>query len=375
MSGIARSAHGVFDACFGGQAAAHPGRRLHAALLDAVADPGEPWERRPSLCHDGTPVVYSFKSGGQGGGLRILVEPGARSAPVSRQIPDALDTARTVLTHVEAEGVAELLQEIASAALPASAEDRDRLWGGIWLGAVIGAQRSELRLYVNLRHGTPLQRWQRVADLLAPLAPRALEPDVARWMQCLAPHARPVGLGVAVRGGRLLALRIYAGHAAPTRASLTGSCRLGGEAAYVLEEVVADFEQRFGALRPQGVTTGHDFVLDGVSRIVDFGRCKVDLSCQAVAAQERCALEAWVHGTFDALTAPASAEMKDRRRPTPAEIAVRASSSAPAAWTLERFTAALHTHWGGATTEFLSLGFADQAFSHATVYAKPGSLH
>lgn len=374
MSSIARSAQGFFDACCGGQAAAPSGRRLHAALLDAVDDPTEPWQRRPSLCHDGTPVVYSYKSGGQGGGLRILVEPGARSAPVSRQIDDALRTSQALCALIDGEHVAALLQETATAALPPTTDERDRLWGGVWLGAVIGAAKAELRIYVNLRHGAPLERWQRVADLLAPLAPKQLEPQVARWMQSLSPHALPVGLGLAVRGGRLLALRIYTGHATPTRASLIQSCRVEAEAASVLEQVVADFEQRFGALRPQSVTTGHDFVLDQASRIVDLGRCKVDLSCQAVPADQRCALEAWVQRTFGELSAPPFTAIDDRRRSTPAEIAARAASSPPA-WTLDRFTAALHTHWGGSTTEFLSLGFAGDALSHTTVYAKPGPRH
>lgn len=334
-----------------GSGASGPARLLQDALAESVDRPMPPtaWRfRRPSLCHDGTPVVYSIKlrPGAPAAGYRVLVEPGDPRTGVAEQIDLTLALTGRLLAELGWVAARPGVDALVRAALPTHRDDRDRLWGGLWLGAAVGerADRPELRLYVNLRHGEPVARWQRVADILAPHADPRLERPVSAWITRSAPAAVPVGLALAVREGSLAALRVYLGHHRPTLDSLA-AVALVPRRSPALNRWLRGFEERFGALPPQAATSGHDFVFrDG--RLQELGRAKIDLCCQLLGAAERPRLDRWLRGLPSALLGSGDA-------------------------LLGRFREDLREVFGGSTTEFLSAGFSGGALDHLTVYERP----
>src|SRR5690349_5514100 len=66
--------------------------RALTASIGATTTPAA-WQRRPSLCHDGMPILLSLKlSHTRNDALRLLVEPGSLTMTVAQQIAFSLTT-------------------------------------------------------------------------------------------------------------------------------------------------------------------------------------------------------------------------------------------------------------------------------------------
>src|SRR5262249_31769876 len=100
-----------------------------------------------------------------------------------------------------------------------------------------------------------------------------------------------------------------------------------------LTEAHDSFRSRFGALPPQSVTVGYDFVRDmRVPLCIAIGRVKIDICCFLVAPEQRSSIVGWIRRLI-------------------------------AAWSfetgsLQTFLDDMHSVWGGSEVQFLSLGFA-----------------
>ncbi|HEX7181042.1 MAG TPA: hypothetical protein VF756_04310 [Thermoanaerobaculia bacterium] len=329
-----------------------PGCLLHQALARSITEiPAAPVaRRRPSMCHDGTPVVYSLKLhrgsvGAAPPGFRMLVEPGGVGIPVSRQIAFSLRVVQELIDQLAWQAAAGDLNEITELIFPAEAEIVDAWWGGVWLGASVGPPAPELRLYLNLRHGDAPARWQRLADVLGHFGGPSLTRVFGDWIAAVHPHGIPVGLGIVIAGGRLAALRAYAGLHQPSLDSLSAVLGPRRDAAGpALDDLCRGFAA-LGGFRPQSVTVGFDFIRDrsGVLR-PEIARTKVDASCQLVEPSGRAALAPWIRELLSGWGLD----------PRP----------------LDLFEEDLRTCWGACETEFLSVGFRD-GVDHATVYSRP----
>lgn len=325
---------------------------LHDALIAAALDvPGGPAVRRPSMCHDGTPVTYSaaLDAAGPCSPLRLLVEPGGCAIDVPRQLDGTLGLLHALLAERGWDGARAELDRVSAAVLPTRRDVTSAWWGGAWLGLVAepGAP-TQLRLYLNLRWGSPQQRWQRALDAICGAADPSLTATLDGLVGTCAPVGVPVGLGLAFAAGELRALRLYVGVHAPAR---TGPAALLPPELRHQEEVARRFgvlaTQRLGPAPAQSVTAGYDLLLrDGVVQ-PGIARCKVDLSCQPLDAAGRVQAEL-VAREFAAVLGLDAGE-------------------------LDRFQDDLDDAYGGSTLEFLSLGIRPDR-TGMSVYGKPHGL-
>ena len=322
--------------------------RVLAASIGAATMPQE-WQRRPSLCHDGMPILLSLKlSHTRNDALRLLVEPGSLTMTVAQQIAFSLTTLDRLLGLLSWRSAAEDLNIITAAVLPADAESTREWWGGIWLGASVFPYSSgsrppaELRIYLNLRHGDGPARWQRLAGLFSCLSGPAF---IESWLARVTLEAIPVGLGVVVVNGQVGAIRIYvaAKSAVSTLVSLCQPISPKGEQA--LMESYESFVAQFGVPAAQTVTLGYDFVRDKAGDFLPrIGRVKVELYCEGVAPNHHMDVVSWVeqlltNWSFDVCP-------------------------------LRNFVRDVEASWARCEIEHVSLGFAPNP-DHVTVYVKP----
>jgi len=308
---------------------------VHELLVAAATEEAAPARRRlPFVALDGTPFVYSHKTGS--GGFRLLAEPGALARDVPSQIDFALETLDGIVGLLGWRAAAGDVNDVVRAALPPTADGARELRGGVALG-VAADDELEVRVYLDLRGGTGVERWQRVANALAPFAGAEVEATFRRLVERAAPLAVPVGLAAVLRDAALRGLRLYVGVERAGRAEL--------EALTALPAAMLDpFRDLLGPFRPQRVTVAFDFVLlDGALRAAlartKLDACRLSVPDDAARAQMADLLDAYA---LDATSA-------------------------------RSFLEDLDASFGGATIQYLGLGVRGPT-TEVTVYAQPANL-
>ena len=328
-------------------------RELSASIVPSGHE--ATWQRRPSISFDGTPIILSQKIGRNiGEALRVLVEPGSFDMTVAQQITFSLMRLDRLLGVLGWRTAAADINSIATQVFPSDRAATSGWWGGIWLGTNVlpsvngSLSFAELRLYLNLRHGTTAVRWRTVATLVSSFLSPSLEPLLDNWLTTVSSHAIPVGLGLVVADGRVSAIRVYVGVYSPTLESLSAlSSSFCAASHRELAQAHDSFTDRFGAMRPHAATIGYDFIRDMTPHSpLTIGRVKVDICCHLVAPEERLLLASWIKQLLVAwLFEPSS---------------------------LEAFLDDVHAVWTSSEIQFLSLGFTS-SLDHVTVYVKPGA--
>jgi hypothetical protein len=286
--------------------------------------------------------------------LRLLVEPGSYATTVAQQVAFSLMRLDRLLGLLEWRGAAAEINSITTRVFPSDPAVTSSWWGGIWLGANVPlaaagpSSDADLRLYLNLRHGTAAMRWRILTKLVSQFVSPSLRPVVDQWSAAVSPHAIPVGLGVVVAAGQVCAMRAYVGVYNPTLESLSVSSSVFGSAPpRELARVHDSFADLFVLPLPQAVTIGYDFVRDVTkTQAMAIGRVKVDFCCHLVAPEGREKITPWIQLLL-------------------------------ADWCFDsRFLTAflddVHAIWENSEVQFLSLGFAP-SLNHVTVYVKPGA--
>lgn len=319
------------------------GDLLHRALTRAAEfEQDRAPVRRPSLCHDDTPLVYSARIGGHSAGpYRLLVEPGGLHRTTSAQIGYSLSLVDALLRQLSWCGASAAINAVTTSVIDDDASCVDQWWGGIWLGASVprADQRNEqpdLRLYLNLRHGRAEDRWERIGKAFARLGAGSRENG---WWRDAASSATPIGLALAIAGGELKVLRVYA---VVPEAMIRHLCVRSGwaEGQERLDRFHQAFAARFGA--QQSVTVGWDF---RISRAIQPSpvRVKVDLCCQVLGGA-KAEVVPWLSLLLRTWHLPTSG--------------------------LAQFVRDLESHWRGFDPEFVGLD-ASRSGSQLTFYAKP----
>ena len=304
--------------------------------------------RAASICIDGTPVVFSVKltREQESPAFRVLVEPGGTGITVPQQVSCSLKAADELLQIMGWQQAAEQVNRIIHHVFPADSAELENWWGGIWLGTSIADTHTELRMYLNLRHGNTLQRWQRVADVLTEFSDDSIAPVLEKLIVQTSPHAIPVGLGIVISGS-VRGIRLYAGMQEPSETSIM-DC-ISGDASLVKDDIHwfcnAILEQ-FGPFARQSITLGYDFHLDkkGVLQPL-ISRTKIDVACQRFAKAE--GFIPFLHQLVQEFNFDNSQ--------------------------LPSFLSDLRHCFNGCDVEYISLG-VDGGIDHLTVYAKPHSL-
>jgi hypothetical protein len=320
-------------------------RKLHSAAVDFADTPPV---RRPSLCTDATPVVLSHESWrarDEASDVRVLVEPGGLHRTIPEQIDFALRTVDAVVHKVGWHAVIPELNAIIARTFPRRASDVVNWWGGIWLAVAGTPNDFTLRLYANLRDGSADARWRRVATILSSFGEPTSAPIVEELVRRTGSIAIPVGLGIAIAGSRVRALRLYCGVHSPSFATMAAAWP--DSIAPRLQDwsrACVDIEAAVGSFSPQSVTIGHDLCIDDGAIVPAIARVKFDVCCQFVASHAR----------------PALVALLDR-------LARRFGVDADS---MHLFVADVDACFGGCRVEFLSVGFANASTSVA-VYVKP----
>ena len=326
------------------------GNQLWNALLQPtfnIPPVGTPL-RAASICIDGTPIVFSIKLTRQqeAPAFRILVEPGGTGISVPQQINCSLKTIDEMLQIMGWESAAEQINSIIGHVFPVDSKEVENWWGGIWLGASLSEDQTELRMYLNLRHGNGIQRWQRVANVLTEFSDDSLGPVLESLIMQTAPHVIPVGLGIVI-SKQVRGIRLYTGMSDPGEQSIL-DCISGNNTA-VKDDIhwfCNEITRRFGAFAKQSVTLGYDFHLDKSGMLQPLiTRTKIDVACQRFAKA----------GEFVPFLHQLVQQFKFDNSQLPS------------------FLSDLKSCFHGSDVEYISIG-VDGGIDHLTIYAKPHSL-
>jgi hypothetical protein len=326
-------------------------RALAASILRSPMS--REWQRRPSLCHDGTPILVSVKlSHARSDAFRILIEPGSLAMTVAQQIAFSLKALDRLLGLLSWRSATPDLNAIIAAVLPTDAGSTAGWWGGMWLGAAVipasaeARPPDELRVYLNLRHGDGPSRWQRLAGLFSYFPRSDSSTVIEEWMARLKDQTSPVGLGIVVVRGQVGAIRVYVVANSEESMFITHCQPISPAGAQMLTEAYRSFVDQFGP-PSQTVTIGYDFIRDQAGRLLPrIGRVKVEVCCQRIEHDRRVTVTDWVERVLaDWLLDPSP---------------------------LRSFTADVEAVWGGCDIQHVSLGFAPHP-EHVTVYVKPCS--
>ncbi len=186
----------------------------------------------------------------------MLVEPGGTSISVPQQVNCSLKAADELLQIMGWQQAADQVNSIIREVFPCNSAELENWWGGIRLGTSIAANQTELRLYLNLRHGNKLQRWQRVANVLTEFSDDSIGPVLEKLILQTSPHAIPVGLGIVINK-TVRGIRLYAGMQNPNENSIM-DC-ISGDASLVRDDIhwfCQQIHRQFGAFTSQSVTPG-----------------------------------------------------------------------------------------------------------------------
>lgn len=352
-----QSARARLDHFLNHQAALLPdglGARLTTALLDTITHvpPEHPAKRRPSMYPDGTKITLSHKLNRDADPsvtaepVRLLVEPGGTGFGLPEQIDFSLSQADHLLGILSCRPCADIISHMARMVFPTDPAALNDWWGGIWLGGEVTQTSANLRIYFDLRSGPVAQRWQRVADAIAPLAKSDYEPVFLSLADHLSEQgARPAGIAIQISKGRVDGLRLYAALPDPTPEVAARASPLADVDAGDIARTITDYCSHFGALPTTGLTLAVDLPCGSDSTLRGPARYKVDLGCATVDETRRPALDRWV-GTH--LTAAGAASFTDYR-------------------------AALDRSFGGSVLQYLSFGYRLGGSRELTSYFIPNA--
>jgi hypothetical protein len=342
----------AFRLAFAGPGGGSAGRSrdIVRLLIEAAVDvPREPAIREPSLFEDGTPVGFSLQLGsGSPASFRLLVEPGGLAIGLAEQIDRSLGTLGSILTTLGWSESARDLNHFAQGVYPANPAELAGWWGGMWLGVAAGTE-FDLRVYMNLRSGPLISRWQRIVDVLTYRADDSFEPDFRAFIdQSIDATAVPVGLGLVLAQDKLRGVRIYQGleRADPISVSrsIPEALREAAEAA-IMAPVRALFDE-MGQQGAQAITMAHDFAVKGRTLQSRVTRVKCDVNCRGYVAEDADRFEGWLLSTI---------EERDRDH-------------------VARFSKLLTEHFGGAQLDYFSLACAVGNRRQRTLYVQPSGL-
>jgi hypothetical protein len=311
-----------------------------------VSVPESAWVRRPSISDDGTPLILSWKTGdGDDQHIRVLTESGSLAMTVAEQIAYSLTKLDRLLGALDWRGACKTINAITANVFPANACSTLSWRGGIWLGADVraGSPDSELRVYLNLRHESAEQRWQKLNQLVNSFASESIDPWLRSWIRTAGRIAIPVGLGVVLSQGAVRGVRTYISVENPTFESIQPLVsELESEAQFDLRKVYDTFTSTFGNILKHGVTLGYDFV-PGATKP---RRTKVDICCHTLPLERADALREWIDSLLG-------------------ELGYEPSK-------FQAFLRGIHEFWPGSSTQFISLGF-NSKLEHLTIYVKPNT--
>lgn len=322
---------------------------LHEQLLDAAFDGATPTvcRRRLAISAPGVPVVYSYKcTPRDSSSFRMLAEPGGTGITVAEQVQLSRTLIDRVIDHLCWEGARAPANAMLDVLLPADADSYAAWHGGLGFGLETNDCGPELRVYVNVRHGDLLARWQRLVDAIGEIADERAEPALREIVDIASPRAVPAGLGFAMDERGVRAIRLYCGM---SEASADGAAsalpRVLSAAMPNVAGFLRSYVESFGELVSQDATVAYDFIVHDGLLHPTVSRFKIDVFCEQVSRRDGERLMAWLEAQLCSRGLPVSG--------------------------IYGFLNDLDDAFRGATLQYISLGCSDRG-DELTVYCIPG---
>jgi len=273
---------------------------IYQALTSATFDVRfpEPPRREQSICYGEIPVTYSLKYGKAAAppSFRMVLEPGGIGINVASQIDWSLRTLDGILSKMGWLRAADTLNRITPIIHPKDAEDTRDWHGGMWLGMDASNEEAlSLKVYMNLRHGSAQERWQRVANVVSKLGSPDIEPVVRRTISDTQGRGIPVGIGFHLGHKGLTGIRLYVCLFQPASDVVALLCdSFFPSASADVKDYCNQFEREHGEFKDQSVTLGYDFATSEKGRLTSRPvRFKAELACFGLTAQQHERLPNW----------------------------------------------------------------------------------
>lgn len=251
--------------------------------------------RDPSMHHDGTPIQLSASLSQKGtGGVRITIEPGDLSEPVSMQMATIIELIEKEFSQLGWEDCISTVKDFANTILPDESKDMDTLWGGMWLGIVAHPRYVGIRVYFNLRSGDPVSRWLRIGRLFSALSSLPVCPSLQEIVLCASELATPVGIGLDLIEGHPHSVKVYIGVPEPTLDTIRDLAPqvLDKEAFDVLTKFIKRLESSSGILPSQSITVAYDVPFSQAGTPENYvRRYKVDADVSRIMPSDAQALD------------------------------------------------------------------------------------
>ena len=294
-------------------------RYLFEKLIDKSLDHKSFFEtnsihRKSSISVHGAPIVFSLKydrqkekdgrawqdncrqqnvqresnmpQHGRHKGIRLLAEPGGYFITIPQQIDFCLQLLNEVVADLRWD-LASDVNQLVSIIYPRDGFSTMNWRGGMWLGLETSEKQPMLKLYMNLRHQTQLDRWQKIADVIVKYSKPEMENIIRFIISSTQIDASPIGIGAAVGKNGIMGLRIYLSFQTPKQAVWdTIYKRFAPKSLADVTQMISFYQEIFSHL-PQSVLT-FDFVI-GKDRLLlpEPVRLKTELSsCHLEGVQQ-----------------------------------------------------------------------------------------
>ena len=322
---------------------------LHEQLLDAAfCDATQTvCRRRLAISAAGVPVVYSYKCTPRDrSSFRMLAEPGGTGITVAEQVELSRALLDRAIKHFAWINACTPVNAMLDALLPSDPDSYAAWHGGIGFGFESSDRGPELRVYVNVRHGDLLARWQRIVDAIGEIADERTEPALREIVDIASPRAVPAGLAFAMDDRGVTGLRVYCGMSDASADGVTAALpRVLSAAAPSIAAFLRSYVDSCGELVSQDVTVAYDFAAHDGLLHPTVARYKVDVFCERVSGGDRDGLMAWLKAQVVSRDLPASG--------------------------LYRFLNDVDEQFGGSALQYVSLGSRDRG-EELSVYCIPG---
>lgn len=268
------------------------GRLLEASLIEA---PGRA-VRELAITTAGVPIVYSHKCapGPKAARFRMLAEPGGTAVTVAEQVRLSRDLLGDLCERASWRDARRQTDDVLDELLPATTGGFDGWHGGLGFGLEVGDEGPDLRVYCNVRHGSFVSRWQRLADAVGQFADQRAEAAFRELLDRAGGSTVPVGLALAITQDAVHAIRLYCGLIDATgEAAIAVAPARFASWAPAIQHFVDSHEASFGGLDEQDITLAFDFVIRDGLLVPRVARYKVDVRCARATTVDATRVVTW----------------------------------------------------------------------------------
>ena len=164
----------------------------------------------------------------------------------------------------------------------------------MWIGFDSEDKIPMLKLYMNLRHQSLVERWQKIADIIVCYSTKEMEETIRFLIEATQKQGVPIGIGVGVGKEGIKGLRIYISFQKPELSSIhTVYQMFAKDSEQKIRTMIKEYEQWFSK-SPQTVLT-LDFLIGNHKKLHPIPvRLKTELSLCELTKEEQAKIESYI---------------------------------------------------------------------------------